>query len=233
MKKENIKIEIGDRYRKWTRFFQISRFLLMLLFVELTIGYHVNAQDSVTSGCNRSVRFNQYLEKLPKEVCLPQGNYFVFGIFDKTDVNNDGLDDCIFCWCKYPYNDGDTTFVSFYKQNSDSTYSLFKTLDNLYPIYLKSYNDLYTPKEEELRIIQKNYYYRYPLYELKIEKDKIIIELKNDAESNLIITYQYDKDLKNWKYIDCIESFFYNDGINKLDFSNELGPTIDNFKYTF
>jgi len=224
---------LGYRYPvNKTSFYTLKCFILIFCIMVFTYN-QVNAQDSITLECNRSVKINSYLNRLPKEVCLPQGNYFVFSIFKETDVNDDEIDDFIFCWCKYPYNDGDTTFVSFYKQNSDSTYSLLKTLDNLYPIYLKSYNDLYTPKEEELRIIQKNYYYRYPLYELKIEKDKIIIELKNDAESNLIITYQYDKDLKNWKYIDCIESFFYNDGINKLDFSNELGPTIDNFKFTF
>ena len=125
----------------------------------------------------------------------------------------------------------DTLFL-FYS-NCDSTYSLFKTFDNLYPIYLESYNRLYSPKEESLKKLQKSYRYEYLLYELTFEKDKIIFLLKNDAESDLIITYQYNNVIKNWLYIDCIEKFHNNDGINKLDFSNELGPTIDNFRYIF
>lgn len=233
MKKKIAHIDWINKFNVRNNTFYIRRFLLLVIFVKLVAIQGVDAQDTIALGCNRSVNYPSLLKDLPKDICLISSKDQIKYIFNKTDINGDSLNDCIIKYGRADLNDGDTLFTAIYFQNNDSTYFLFKIFNNLYPIYLRSYNDLYTPEEEELKILQKNYYYRYPLYELKIEKDKIIFLLKNDAESNLIITYQYDKDLKNWKYIDCIESFFYNDGINKLDFSNELGPTIDNFKYTF
>jgi hypothetical protein len=233
MKKENIKIEIGNRFYNWKRFFQLSKFLIMLLFVELIIGCHVNAQDTMTSGCNRSVDYPSLLKDLPKDICLRYPKDQIKYIHKKTDINGDGLDDCVIKYGRTELKDGDTLFTAIYFQNEDSTYTLFKTLDNLYPINLKSYNRLYSPKEESLKILQKKYRYEYLLYKLTIEKDKIIFLLKNDAESDLIITYKYKNEIKNWIYFDCIESFHNNNGINKIDLSDELGPTIDNFNYTF
>lgn len=233
MKKENVKIELGNRPSNWRRFLQISKSILILLFVVLINDCLVIAQNNMMSECNRSVDYPSLLKDLPKDICLRDSKDQIKYIHKKTDINGDEFDDCIIKYGLIELTDGDTLFTSIYFQNRDSTYTLFKTLNNLYPINLKSYNSLYSPEEESLKNLQKKYRYEYPLYKLTFEKDKIIFLLKNDAESDLIITYQYKNDLKNWIYIDCIESFHSNNGINRIDLSNELGPTIDNFKYSF
>ena len=55
----------------------------------------------------------------------------------------------------------------------------------------------------------------------------------SDAESNLIVTYTFDKEKNNWIYSNSKFYFFNIDEYQLYDYSEELGPTIDNFKYTF
>lgn len=207
----------------------IEKAILILIFlITVLSGF---SQDSLIVECNRSVKISSFLKKMPNEVCLPKGNYQVTHIFENTDINEDGYDDFIFKYSKYPLTDGDTSYISVYTQNSDSSFSFFRTFDNLYPLYFLKYDIEFIPKDERLRLIHKKYENEYLLLNLEFNKNRIIIKRKMDAEFNLIITYKYNKELNNWVYEKC-EEFLIAHGISTpYDLQEKLGPTIDNFTY--
>lgn len=183
--------------------------------------------------CNRSVWLNRFTKLLPKEVCIQNGNYHITEVYDKVDLNNDGLEDFIFDWNKDTLQDGDTIYVTIYIQNPDSSFSYFHTFNNLYPINFKSYSSDYEPNEDKLKDFQKKYYGFDPLIELTFEKGMIKITRKEDAEANLIITYKFDKSINNWRYEKSEEYFLVDGGYKTIDLLKELGPTIDNFTYFY
>jgi hypothetical protein len=61
--------------------------LVNLLTLGIVISY---AQEQ---NCNRTVRINSFAERLPKDICLPEG-YFIWSILaDTVDINGDGTQD--------------------------------------------------------------------------------------------------------------------------------------------
>lgn len=201
--------------------------LLQIVVLLFSIIHVTTAQEF---DCNRTTWVKQDEKKIPKGVCIPMG-YFISNIYESTDVNDDGLSDFIFKWRRPELQDGDTLFVTIYTQNTDSSFNFFRTFNNLYPINFKSYSLDYIPKQERLRSIQKKYQDQYPFLKLTFEKDAIQITRKGDATADLIITYRYDKGLKNWIYEKTIMYDFVANTKEPYDLSEELGPTIDNFTY--
>ncbi len=202
--------------------------IILLQVATLLFSIVSNAQNK---DCNRSVWIKQDERKLPKEVCISKGNYHITEVYEKIDVNGDGFEDFIFDWNKNPLQDGDTIYVTIYIQNPDSTFSFFRTFNNLYPLYFKSYSLDYTPKENRLKSVHKKYKDQYPFLKLTFEKETIQITMKEDAEANLIITYKFDKAINSWCYEKCEEYFLAVGGYKPIDLSEKLGPTIDNFTY--
>ncbi|MDM8161513.1 hypothetical protein QUH73_16955 [Labilibaculum sp. K2S] len=203
---------------------------IVILFVLLSHFLHVNAQNC---DCNQKVWLRSFKKLLPKEVCIKQGNYHITEIYNKVDLNDDGLMDFICDWNRYPLQDGDTIFVSIYIQNIDSTYSHVKTFDNLYPIYFKDYSLDYVPDNPALVDVHRMYNDQSPFLKLTFEKNTIKIVMTADAESNLIITYSYNRSLKGWSYYESQYYFFNIDEYQFRDYSEELGPLIDNFTYFY
>jgi hypothetical protein len=181
--------------------------------------------------CNRSVWINRFTKLLPKDICIPNGNYHITEVYNRVDLNEDGLEDFIFDWNRNPLQDGDTIYVTIYLQNPDSSFSNFRTFNNLYPINFKSYSFDYVPKEDKLKDIHKKYYGFDPLIEINFDEGIIKITRKEDAEANLIITYKFDKSINNWRYEKSEEYFLVGGGYKLIDLSEQLGPTIDNFTY--
>lgn len=196
--------------------------------IVLLFSINIFAQNT---NCNRSVWINNFTNLLPKEVCIPKGNYHITRVFDRVDINSDGLEDFIFDWNKNPLQDGDTLYVTIYTQNQDSTFSHFRTFSNLLPIYFKSYSLDYIPKNKKLSTLHKKYNDEYPFLELSFEKESIQITRTGDAEVHLIITYKFDKAINNWRYEKSEEYFLVGGGKKPIDFSKKLGLLIDNFTY--
>lgn len=199
------------------------------IILQIALYYSLVTIAQVTD-CNRTLWIKQDEKKLPKEVCIPKG-YLISNIYESTDVNGDGLSDFIFKWRKQELCDGDTFYITIYIQNPDSSFTNFRTFNNLYPINFKDYSMNYTPQDERLRSIHKKYMGEYLFLKLAIEKDIIQITRKGDATADLIITYRYDKDLKNWRYEKTVMYDFVANTKEPYDLSEELGPTIDNFTY--
>lgn len=185
------------------------------------------------NDCNRNVWIERFTKLLPKEVCIRMGNYHITEVYKKTDINNDGLIDFMFDWNKNPLNDGDTIYVSIYIQKPDSTFAYFRTFKNLYPIYFERYDLDYIPKDSALVKMQRRYENFYPLRKLEFENDKIRLRIRYDAEADLIVTYKFDSEKKNWFYEKAEEYFFSSEGSLPKDYSKVFGPTIDDFTYFY
>src|SRR6218665_329830 len=95
----------------------------------ILLGLIIIARGAVSvaqhTDCNRAVWFNRFTNLLPKEVCIPKGNYHITHVYERADINEDGLEDFIFDWNKKTLQDGDTLYVTIYAQNRDSTFSHF------------------------------------------------------------------------------------------------------------
>ncbi|NDV45668.1 hypothetical protein D0T49_01205 [Paludibacter sp. 221] len=205
-----------------------KQFLFLILLLSIAIN---NAQNV---DCNQSVWMNRFKKLLPKDICIPQGNYHITRIYDTTDVNEDGLDDFIFKWNKNPLDDGDTTFVSVYIQNVDSTFSLLRTFSHLYPIYIREYSSYYyTPKDTTLILLQKKYEDMYPFRNLEFKKDVIILTIRSEAKEDLVLTYRFNLEKQNWLYENAELHDYALNEITPIDLRDKVGPSIDNFTYFY
>jgi hypothetical protein len=205
------------------------KILCLLLFCSIA----VTAQDV---DCNQKVwpprkHTHTYI---PQSVCIPEGmfNYITY-VYDGIDINGDGLEDFICDWNLKPLHDGDTLYLSVFFQNPDSTFSHFKTLTNLYPIYFESYSDSYVPEDTSLLALHKKYGDFTPKKDLTIEKDAIIITMYLDADADLRVTYKFDKTINNWKYVKCEEVWLDESRPSLHDMPGAFGPTIDDFTYIY
>jgi hypothetical protein len=188
-----------------------------------------NAQDE---DCNQEVWPRNFGDPIPQGVCIPQGmfNYITY-VHGKTDINGDGLEDFICEWNVRPLNDGDTLYVSVYLQNADSTFSHFRTFVNLYPIYFKSYDLNYTPKDTSLMSLLKKYESSNPFHELSFEKDLITLRIEFATTEDLILTYRFHKEEQDWLYERAeIHSF---EEIESIDLSHKVGLSISKFSYFY
>lgn len=180
------------------------------------------------TNCNRETDLKMFI---PNDVCIPNGKYQITQVDKENDVDGDNKKDLVIEWNNMPIKDGDTIFVSIYLQNKDSAFTFFRTFNNLYPIFFKSYDLSYMPRDTSLNTIYKKYEGEYLMLDLIFKKGKIVIRRKNDATSEFFITYKYDKKLKNWIYEKCEMYDFTIEKTKPYDLSDKLGGTINNFTY--
>ena len=84
-----------------------TKFLFVLL---CTIAVAANAQDE---DCNQEVWPRNFGDPIPQGVCIPQGMFnFISSVYDRTDINSDGLEDFICTWSARPLDDGDSIYLS-------------------------------------------------------------------------------------------------------------------------
>lgn len=157
-----------------------------------------NYSQSLNLICNKNVVLKTFEKFIPKEVCIPKGYVIsvIYTEYRKIDFNSDGLNDCIFQWHKEKLQDGDTIFVTFYKMNPDSSFTYFKTFNNLYPIFMRNYN--YESQDTLLLKTILCYDKRYPLNNIEIKGNSINIQIQNEAKYHLLLEYKYKSEKKNW-----------------------------------
>ena len=199
---------------------------IMTSSIILIFGVSIFAQNP---NCNRDVWIKQDEKKIPHGICIPKG-YLISNIYEMADVNDDGFLDFICRWRRPKLQDGDTLYVTIYAQNRDSTFSHFRTFNNLYPIYFERNNSGYTPPDKKLIPLYEKYRNVF-LLKLTFEKGVIQIIRTGEVKENLIITYRYDKIIKNWRYEKTIRYDYAIETKEPYDLSKKLGPTIDNFTY--
>jgi hypothetical protein len=206
--------------------------IILIIICLSTISFCSCCQKPVRL-CNRNVELKSYNAKLIKEVCIPNG-YWISELRTSTkdiDIDGDGLNDFIFDWNKPKLQDGDTLYVTVYKMNSDSTYSFFKTFNNLLPIYLKSYD--FASKNDYGAKIFECYADGYPLNDLTLQTGLISLTLRIDAASGYLLEYSYKPEKKNWYLTTYQEWIDMPDGVRK-SMNREIpekGESIDEFSY--
>ena len=165
--------------------------MLLLFIVKL-----ISAQEA---NNNSGRRINFTFENLEKGASLPDSSYKILaGEIDEIDFNHDGLTDYVFDWRKKKRKDGDTSFVSIYVQRNDSSLYLEKTFTNLYPMYFSSYDPHVKTGNKKLDSLKSKYAWVYPLLNLEIKDDLILIEYGAGVGEKDSEYYKYNDSLKNW-----------------------------------
>lgn len=203
--------------------------VLAVLCICVSAQNKLDAVYVTDSLCNRNVEIQNYLRKLPKDICIPFGYHISF-IRSETDINNDGLLDFIFEWNSPELKDGDTIFISCYLQNPDLSYSHLKSFKHLYPVYFKDYSASYVPIDSTLKELKNRMVMGYALKSLKFEGMFIKIEFKADAASDFCLEYKFDVEKENWFLIKSELTNFEED---HRDWSKVFGPSIDDFTYFY
>jgi hypothetical protein len=161
-------------------------------------------------NCNRQTIFKEDQNGVPKEVCLPKDYIisYVYSRYETIDFNNDGYSDYVFAVEKDKMSVGDSSFLFFYKVNSDSTFSFVKKFDNIFPIYFDSNEEHPDLKDEILRSVFECYNMPTPLYSLEITGDMIVITRSLDGRGyeKIKYTYKYNKQFNDW--ILLIENYY-------------------------
>jgi hypothetical protein len=173
----------------------LTSLLVMTSFI--TMSY---AQDT----CNRTVHVTSFSDRLPQEICLPQG-YIVWAILtDTADINGDGKIDFAIKLRKTNAVDGDTNLVVLYKRNVQGLFEQWLTFDNLYPIYLKNYD--YDYDDENARndtsfFMKLRRKYHYPLStEVLLRNKTIIIKFNTDGGGGLILSFTFNHGSSSWHF---------------------------------
>lgn len=217
------------------------------LLVIITLIFFSSSCCSQEEKCNQQVSTKWLKNKIPNSVCIPN-NQHIREIKSKKDINKDKLNDFIITHSKINAKDRDTLFVSIYTQNTDSTYSLKKTLGNLYPIILNDYNsDLYI-NDSLSGVFVTGYNGIYPLKKLEFLEEEVVLKINIGAGETMVFHFIYRNTEDNWflewaeyrgELTRQAEELLRADGvlnefkptIEKIYYSNEEQIPIDEFDY--
>jgi len=183
--------------------------------------------------CNRGTDIPSYTKHIIKEVCIPKGHVITMLYTDLIDIDLDGdsIGDFIFNHRKPKLSEMDTTYISVYKKINDSTYVFLKTFNNLYPVYMKSYD--YPSKNPFVAKIFNCYGRTYPLNHMEMENGVISLTISIDPASGYFLRYTYKPEKKNW-YLTTYQKWIdMPDGIRDSQDRPipEEGESIDQFSY--
>lgn len=179
---------------------KMSNFLIVLILATSTISC---AQKIAT--CNKETLFKQDQKDVPPNVCIPP-NYvisFVYTRSQKIDFNRDGYIDYVFAIDKKSKSIGDSSYLVFYKMNTDSSYQFTKKFGNVFPVYFDPNVEFPTLKDQRLQSIFDCYVVPNPLDLLEIENDAIMITRRLDGHDleRLKYVYQYNSSLNDWQMV--------------------------------
>ena len=183
------------------------------------------------TDCNQNIWNKRFAKNLPKEVCIPKG-YIISYVYDDVDLNNDGLKDFIFKWRKTELLNGDTLFVTIYKQNPDKSFSPLKTIKNLYPIFFQRYDYDYIIQDSSMNELKGRYNGFYPFHELHFETNTIILKIETETGTGYSFYWKYNDKKKNWFMDNIIK---WDNILPKYDGQSldniDTSQSIDEFSY--
>jgi hypothetical protein len=158
-----------------------------------------------SQDCNRSTISKRDEQFIPTSVCIPKGFVIsrVYTKYNDIDFNNDRKFDCVFAMNKVPLGIGDSSYLVFYKMNSDSSYSLIKTFGNIYPLNFDP--NIEHPNLVEPKLIEAFECYGLPdpLYSLEIESDTVTLMQRLDGREieKIEHVYKFNVGLDDWVLI--------------------------------
>jgi hypothetical protein len=170
---------------------------------------------------------------LIKEICIPKDHIITKLYTDLRDIDIDGdsLGDFIFEHNKADFQEMDTSYLTIYKKINDSTHVFLKTFDNLFPVYLKSYD--YPSANPVAAKVFECYADGSPLLDLTLSRGVISLTLRIDAASGYLLEYTYKPERKNWYLTTYQEWIDMPDGTRQSVDRKipDEGESIDEFSY--
>ena len=200
----------------------------LILVLTVIICCSCNAQQKKDSVCYKNSR--GFIEnKLPNDICVKKDE-MIYSLFNKFDFNNDGLTDVAIEKGNKNLKDGNQTDLVIYEKINDSTYTKFRALNNVYPIWFDVYDSSVKLDDSALNDIKEYYEMGDPLRVIELVENKIILNLKGDAVTDYILTFTYLKEKKDWILSKYIE-FDLNNNVKKPYSNDRLNTSISDFSY--
>jgi len=183
--------------------------------------------------CNRTTDIPSYTKHIIKEVCIPKDHVItkLYTYLRDIDIDGDSLGDFIFEHNKFKLQEMDTSYLTVYKKINDSTHVFLKTFNNLFPVYLKSYD--FPSKNPQAAKVFNCYNVGYPLNRLEMDKGIIRLVLGIDPASGYLLEYTYKPEKRNWYLTTYQEWIDMPDGTRDSQDRPipEEGESIDEFSY--
>jgi hypothetical protein len=172
-------------------------------------------------NCNRAAYVTSFKECLPKDICFPDGYILLDILSDTVDINGDNRIDFVGKLEKINAQDGDTTLVVLYKQNTKGIFEKWATFDNLFPIYLQDYSYNYDRdyvKHKDTSFFMKlRLRYSSPEYsDVFFKRDAIIVKFNQSARSGLLLYFKFDQIKNDWFLIKQMEWIGFRGEIEKI-----------------
>lgn len=124
---------------------------------------------------------------------------------------------------------GMQTKLVVYQKVNDSTFTEFRELDNVYPLWFEDYHPHIKVNDPQLDSI-KEYYEGNPLKWINLMENKIELTLNGDAVTEYILTYTFSKEKEDWLLTDYVE-YDLNNNEKKPYPSDMIGTSISQFSY--
>jgi len=201
---------------------------LYLMLVLICFSCSVKKTATVNSHCYRN-SYGFLEDNLPLDICIEK-NKVIYNLFDKFDFNGDGLLDIALEIGDNSLINGMQTELVIYKKNFDNTYTKFRSLNNVYPIWFANYEPTIKLKNEELNTIKQHYKMGNPLNELEVLDNKIVLNLNADVGYKYSLMFTYDANINDWLLSDYIMFDIFND-TKKTYQSNKYNTSIKEFSY--
>ena len=159
--------------------------------------------------CNRMTYVTSFANRLPSDICLPEGYFLADILSDTVDIDGDGRIDFAARLQKIDAQDGDTTLVVLYKQNEKGNYEEWTTFNNLFPIFLKDYSyDYYRDHKDRSFFMELRHRYVYAnSSEVFFEQKTIVIKFNTGGGGGLLLHFTFDNAIDTWKLTKQMEWF--------------------------
>lgn len=207
------------------------RFIFVALFFYGCVTKNIaeKKQEEKTKPIKCYKQASGFLEQqLPKDVCIGK-NEKIYAFYNKFDFNFDGLQDIAIEKGPRELKNGDLTQLVIYEQNALENYTIFKTLDNIFPHWFSDYNPSNITNDVKLDSIKKIYIMGNPLDELLIKENKIIFKLNADVGFKYVVTYVFDIEKRDWILKEYTEYDLYNK--EKKTINKWFNLSISKFSY--
>lgn len=167
--------------------------------------------------------------RLPNDICIEKDE-LIYTLFDKFDFNSDGLQDIAVKIGKKKRKNGDSRKFSIYQKVNDSTYTKFRVLNNIYPLWFEDYRSSVKLEDPNLNALKQQYEMGNPLQQVKLIENKIVLNLNADVGYKYVLTFTFSSEKQDWLLTEYLEYDTFND--TKTPYPNEkLNTSISEFSY--
>jgi hypothetical protein len=204
---------------------KIKFVILGILFASISC----RAQEKPSNNeCYKNTWAKWIKNELPQSICVGE-NEMIYYLTDDFDFDKDGLNDIAIKIGKKERKNGDVRKLFIYQKINDSTFTKFRELDNVYPLWFEDYDPSVKVGDSKIDAV-KEYYEGNPLRWIELVDNKIKLTLNGDVVTEYILTYTYFGSKEDWILTDYVEYDLHNN-VKKPFLSDKIGTSISEFSY--